>query len=50
MGYSNHDKMEWTLILALEFGRRPGILRYRHWSHRQRPRRRAALEESPIRL
>ena len=25
MGYSNHDKLEWTLILALEFGRRFGL-------------------------
>ena len=23
--YSNHDKLEWTLILALEFGRRYGL-------------------------
>ena len=25
MGYSNHDKLEWTLILVLEFGRRFGL-------------------------
>ena len=25
MGYSNHDKMEWTLIFAAEFGRRFGL-------------------------
>ena len=25
MGYSNHDKLEWTLIFALEFGRRFGL-------------------------
>ena len=25
MGYSNHDKMEWALIFAMEFGRRFGL-------------------------
>lgn len=25
MGYSNHDKLEWTLIFSLEFGRRYGL-------------------------
>ena len=25
MGYSNHDKVEWVLILSLEFGRRFGL-------------------------
>lgn len=25
MGYSNHDKLEWTLILAVEFGRHFGL-------------------------
>ena len=25
MGYSNHDKLEWTLILAMEFGCRFGL-------------------------
>ncbi len=25
MGYSNHDKLEWTLIFASEFGRRFGL-------------------------
>jgi hypothetical protein len=25
MGYSNHDKMEWVLIFALEFGRHFGL-------------------------
>ena len=25
MGYSNHDKTEWVLIFALEFGRHFGL-------------------------
>lgn len=25
MGYSNHDKLEWTLIFSLEFGRHYGL-------------------------
>ena len=25
MGYSNHDKLEWTIIFANEFGRRFGL-------------------------
>ena len=25
MGYSNHDKLEWTIIFASEFGRRFGL-------------------------
>ena len=25
MGYSNNDKVEWTLILVLEFGRKYGL-------------------------
>lgn len=25
MGYSNHDKLEWTLIFALEFGHHYGL-------------------------
>ena len=25
MGYSNHDKMEWALIFAMEFGRHFGL-------------------------
>ena len=35
MGYSNHDKMEWVLIFALEFGRHSFVDEHYDYCHTQ---------------